>query len=87
MVEYSPKIFDSEDKATTTTTTETPPKIHPLCTFGRVYVPNLLACQMELPWAIQVCVVSLVCTFGRVYVPCIYSLARWSYRRRFRALL
>ena len=27
------------------------------------------------------------CTFGGVYVPCIYSHARWSYRRRFRSLL
>ena len=26
-------------------------------------------------------------TFGGVYVPCIYSHARWSYRRRFRSLL
>ena len=27
------------------------------------------------------------CTFGGVYIPCIYSHARWSYRRRFRSLL
>ena len=27
------------------------------------------------------------CTFGGVYIPCIYSHARWSYRRRFRWLL
>ena len=27
------------------------------------------------------------CTFGVVYIPCIYSHARWSYRRRFKSLL
>ena len=27
------------------------------------------------------------CTFGIVYVPCIYSHARWGYRRRFGSLL
>ena len=26
-------------------------------------------------------------TFGGVYIPCIYSHARWSYRRRFSSLL
>ena len=27
------------------------------------------------------------CTFGGVYVPCIYSHARWWYRRRFRSVV
>ena len=33
------------------------------------------------------CFVFLGCTFGGVYIPCIYSHARWSYRRRFTSLL
>ena len=60
-----------------------------LFTNADVWKKRLIKTQTVQVWSDVINVVcrsSQECTFGGVYVPCIYSHARWSYRRLFRSL-